>query len=329
MADADRGLIDRFGRRVDYLRLSVTDRCDLRCSYCLPRGFHGFAGPAHWLSFEEIERVVSAFARLGVGRVRLTGGEPLVRARLPELAGRLGRLPGIRDLSLSTNGTRLAEHAGGLRQAGVSRLNVSLDSLTRERIRAITGRDALPRILAGLEAAKRLGFAPIKINMVVLKGVNDDEIDAMAAYCMEQGFILRLIEPMPMGISGRNTPFTNLQSIMARLKRKYGLVDGVISGGGPARYLKSADGRFSLGFITPISRHFCGACNRVRLAVDGALYLCLGQEDKVELAPLLRGRATDDELAAAIRGAIGNKPERHDFSQPARPIVRVMAQTGG
>ena len=297
-------LIDPYNRTIEYLRLSVTDRCDLRCTYCLPEGFKGFEEPAHWLSFDEIERVIGAFTRLGVKHVRLTGGEPLLRARLPELAGRLKRLPDLHELSLSTNATQLEKHAPALMQAGVSRINVSLDSLQAERIAKISGRDVLPKILAGLAAGKRAGFSPIKINMVVMPGVNDDEIDAMVAFCIEHDFILRLIETMPMGDTGRNAGHLDLQPVQARLRLQFGLVDGHMAGSGPARYLQTPDGKFSVGFITPISQHFCETCNRVRLAVDGTLYLCLGQDEKVELRPLLRAGISDLALEVTILQAM-------------------------
>ena len=322
-------LIDRFSRAIEYLRLSVTDRCDLRCTYCLPEGFHDFEEPSHWLSFDEIERVVSAFARLGVSRVRLTGGEPLLRRNLPELAGRLKQLPGLDDLSLSTNATQLDKHADALFQAGVSRINVSLDSLHAERIAQISGRDVLPKILAGLAAAKQAGFTPIKINMVALQGVNDDEIETMVDYCIAQGYILRLIETMPMGETGRQAGHLNLQPVKERLRARFGLVDGIPSGGGPARYLQKPDGSFSVGFITPISQHFCETCNRVRLSVDGTLYMCLGQNDKVEFRPLLRGGASDEDIEQAILQAIAQKPERHEFREEPTKVIRFMSTTGG
>lgn len=322
-------LIDRFGRAIEYLRLSVTDRCDLRCTYCIPEGFNDFEEPAHWLTFDEIERVVGAFARLGVSRVRLTGGEPLLRRNLPDLAGRLKQLPGLHDLSLSTNATQLDKHAAALFQAGISRINVSLDSLRADRIAQVTGRDVLPKILAGLDAAKRAGFAPIKINMVALQGVNDDEIDAMVAYCIEQGYVLRLIETMPMGATGRQAQHLDLQPVKERLRARFGLIDGVQSGGGPARYLQTPDGSFSVGFITPISQHFCDTCNRVRLAVDGTLYMCLGQNDRVALRPLLRDGASDEDIEDAILQAIAQKPERHEFREEPAKVIRFMSATGG
>ena len=323
-------LRDRFGRSIEYLRLSVTDRCDLRCSYCIPKGFRGFEEPEHWLTFDEIERLLAAFVRLGTTRVRLTGGEPLLRRDLPLLAGRLSALPGLRDLSLSTNATQLARHAPALKAAGVARINVSLDSLDRACMEKITGRDSLAPILDGLRAGKAAGFSPIKINMVAMRGVNEDQIDDMVAFCIEQEFILRLIEAMPMGATGRDAAYLDLGPIQARLRSKFGLVPQAAElGGGPARYLSTPDGRSSIGFITPMSQHFCASCNRVRLAVDGTLYLCLGQEEKFEFRPLLRGGASDAELEAAIRGAIELKPQQHDFNAQPDKIIRFMAQTGG
>ena len=322
-------LQDRFGRRVEYLRLSVTDRCDLRCTYCIPEGYKGFEEPELWLSFDEIERVIGAFARLGVSKIRLTGGEPLTRRNLPELARRLSAIDGVKDLSLSTNATQLAKHAVELKKAKISRLNVSLDSLNPERFSQIVRRDCLDQVLAGLMAAKEAGFAPIKINMVVMAGVNDDEIDDMVAFCIQHDFTLRMIETMPMGETGRNAQYLNLQPVKARLQQRFGLIDGVMAGGGPARYLKSPDGAFTVGFITPMSQHFCDTCNRVRLSVDGTLYMCLGQDESLALRPLLRAGASDDELAAAIRAAIELKPQRHEFREKPGQVVRFMSLTGG
>jgi len=323
-------LIDRFGRRIDYVRLSVTDRCDLRCNYCMPKGFTGFEEPSHWLRFDEIERVIGAFARMGVGRIRLTGGEPLLRRGLPELAARLSALPGVDDLSLSTNATQLTKHARALKAAGVSRLNVSLDSLRHERIAAIAGRDVLSEVIAGLDAAAAEGFSPVKINMVVQHGVNEDEIDAMVAWCRARGFILRLIETMPVGSTGQSAAYTDLQPIIANLAEHHGLAASAIEiGGGPARYWRSTDDGFTLGFITPISQHFCATCNRVRLSVDGTLYMCLGQNDSMPLRDLLRAGISDAELEAQLRDAIELKPERHEFREKPSQIVRFMSHTGG
>lgn len=323
-------LRDRYGRTIEYLRLSVTDRCDLRCTYCMPTGFRDFEEPADWLTFDEIERLLRVFARLGTRRIRLTGGEPLLRRRVTDLAGRIAAIPGVADLSLSTNATQLRRHAAALKRAGVARINVSLDTLDRACMQSITGRDSHAQVLDGLMAAKEAGFDPIKINMVAMRGVNDGEIEHMAEFCIGHGFVLRLIEVMPMGATGRNTAYLDLGDVQARLRDKFDLVPQALElGGGPARYLATRDGRGSIGFITPLSQHFCATCNRVRLAVDGTLYLCLGQEEKFEFRPLLRGGASDAELEAAIRHAIELKPHRHDFTAQPEKVVRFMSQTGG
>jgi len=323
-------LTDQFGRRIEYVRLSVTDQCDLRCFYCMPKGFRDFEEPAHWLSFDEIERVIRAFGGLGVKRVRLTGGEPLVRKGLPGLAARLAALPGIEDLSLSTNATRMGKHAPALKDAGVTRINVSLDTLQPERFRQITG-GKLEKVLAGLMAAKAAGFHPIKINMVVMKGVNDDEVEDMVAFCIEHDFTLRFIETMPVGDTGReaSSQYVDLQEVKARLARRFELIPGVMPGGGPARYVQVAGTDLRIGFITPISQHFCETCNRVRLAVDGTLYMCLGQEHRFELRPLLRAGIDDDGLREAIAKAIDLKPERHEFREKPDQVIRFMSMTGG
>jgi cyclic pyranopterin phosphate synthase len=324
------GLIDPFGRSVEYVRLSVTDRCDLRCFYCLPGDYRNFSEPEEWLTFAEIERVIAAFVSLGVRRVRITGGEPLVRKNLPDLAARLAAIPGLTDLSLSTNAVALARHAAALHQAGVGRINVSLDSLRAERFREIT-RGRLDKVMDGLMAAKQAGFGPIKINMVVMKDVNDDEIEDMVEFCIEHDFTLRLIETMPVGDTGRNASnhYLDLQTVRQRLAERFPLIPGVMPGGGPARYMQIAGTKLNIGFITPISQHFCETCNRVRLAVDGTLYLCLGHEHRFEFRPLLRAGISDAELVEAARHAITLKPERHEFRERPQQVVRFMAKTGG
>lgn len=270
-------LLDRFGRSIDYMRLSVTDRCDLRCSYCMPKGFRGFEEPKDWLTFG------------------------------------LSMLPGLQDLSLSTNATQLGRHAVALRAAGVSRINVSLDSLDRACMQSITGRDSLQPILDGLMAGKAAGFEPIKINMVAMRGINEDQIEAM-----------------PMGSTGRNAQYMPLGAVRERLTQKFGLAPQALElGGGPARYLSTADGQASIGFVTPMSQHFCRTCNRVRLSVEGSLYLCLAQEEKLAFGPMLRSGASDTELEAAIRMAVELKPQQHDFNTQPDKIIRFMAQTGG
>jgi cyclic pyranopterin phosphate synthase len=323
-------LKDRFGRHIEYLRLSVTDRCDLRCQYCLPNGYTGFETPDEWLSFAEIEQVIRVFAQLGTHRIRITGGEPLVRPQLSTLIQRLAQLPGIDDLSLSTNATRLAKQAQALHQAGISRINVSLDSLRADRYKQLTG-GKLHKVLAGLMAARAAGFAPIKINMVVMRDHNDDEIEDMVAFCIEHGFTLRLIEPMPMGDTGRNASehYVDLQEVKARLAQRYELIDSMMPGGGPARYVRVAGTDLRIGFITPISQHFCENCNRVRLAVDGTLHMCLGQNDSYPLRDILRRGCSDEELQQHILAAIDLKPERHEFEEHPEKILRFMSYTGG
>ncbi|HVC49468.1 MAG TPA: GTP 3',8-cyclase MoaA [Burkholderiales bacterium] len=322
-------LVDRFGRTIEYLRLSVTDRCDLRCTYCIPEGFSGFEEPDHWLNFDEIERLIRVFARLGLKRLRITGGEPLLRRNLTELVSRLSKLPGINDISISTNATQLDRHAQALHKAGVKRINVSLDTLKPDRFATIAKRDSFSRVMNGLMTAKEEGFNPIKINMVAMQNVNDDEIEDMVMFCMKNSFILRLIETMPMGETGRNAHYLNLQPVQARLRERFNLSDRILPGGGPARYLQSSDGRFTVGFITPISQHFCATCNRVRLSVDGTLYMCLGQNEKMEFGALLRNGATDKDLETMILQAIELKPERHEFNESPEKIIRIMAKTGG
>lgn len=321
-------LVDRFGRRIEYLRLSVTDRCDLRCAYCIPEGFKDFEEPDHWLTFDEMERLIRLFADLGLKRLRLTGGEPLLRKNIVDLCRRVSAIPGIEDLSISTNATQLAHMAHDLRQAGVTRLNVSLDSLRPKGVEKINGRPVLHKILAGLDAGRNAGFNPIKINMVAMKE-NADEIDDIVAYCMEKGFVLRLIEVMPMGDTARKMGYVDLQPVKARLQQRFGLIDTVMRGGGPARYLCTPDGSFTVGFITPISQHFCETCNRVRLTVDGILHLCLGKEERMDFRSLMRSGATDKEIREAIYRAIDLKPERHEFVEAPQKLVRFMSMTGG
>ena len=323
-------LTDRFGRNIEYLRLSVTDRCDLRCQYCLPNGYADFETPDEYLSFDEIERIIRVFAALGTRRIRITGGEPLVRPNISVLAQRLASLPGVEDLSLSTNATRLAKLARALRESGISRINVSLDSLQADRYKQLTG-GKLQKVLDGLIAARDAGFTPIKINMVVLRDRNDDEIEAMVDFCIEHGFTLRLIETMPMGDTGRDASqnYVDLQQVKARLAQRYELVDGVMPGGGPARYVRVAGTELRIGFITPISQHFCATCNRVRLSADGTLYMCLGQNESYPLRDILRQGCSDEELQQHIIAAIDLKPERHEFNEHPEKIIRFMSSTGG
>lgn len=323
-------LIDKFGRTIDYLRISVTDRCNLRCSYCIPKGFNDFETPDHWLTFDELMRVVRAFVRLGTKRFRLTGGEPLVRKNLTDLVHRIKKIDEVEDLSITTNGTLLTSHAKSLFEAGLDRLNISLDSLNRKNIEDITGLDCLEQVMEGLRTAKQLGFHKIKINMVVLPDKNMAEIERMLEFCIEHGFILCLIEVMPMGKTGQNMTTVSLQPIIQELRKHYDLRSTMkIIGNGPARYWETSTGNVCLGLITPLSQHFCTTCNRVRLSVDGTLYMCLGQDNNFALRPLLKNHCSDKELDQAIQEAIELKPKEHDFLKQPNKIMRIMSKTGG
>lgn len=323
-------LVDQYNRKIKYLRLSVTDRCDLRCFYCMPKGFDGYEEPEDWLTFDEIEQVVTSFTRLGVNAVRITGGEPLIRKNLPVLAKRLAALPGLDDLSLSTNATRLAKHAEALHDSGISRINVSLDTVDPVKFNQIT-QGKLDKIIDGLLKAKAAGLDPIKINMVIMKGVNDDDVEAMVRFCLDNDFTLRFIETMPVGDTGRNAAdyYIDLHEIEARLEKQYDLIPAVMSGAGPARYVQVAGTQLKIGFITPISQHFCDTCNRVRLSVSGTLYMCLGDEHKYELRPLLRQGISDSDLDQVIRDAINLKPWKHEFNDKPEKVIRFMSMTGG
>ncbi len=323
-------LVDPFGRVIDYVRVSLTDKCNFRCFYCLPKGARDFELPENYLSSDELVRVIKAFSELGVRRIRLTGGEPLVRRDLPEIAHQIGHMENIDDLSLSTNASLLAPHAKSLKSAGISRVNVSLDTLDPDRFREITNAELQP-VLDGLKATRSAGLEPVKINMVVMKGVNDDEVVDMADFCIEHGFTLRYIETMPVGDAGRDASdqYLSLDVVKKRLENKFRLIPSVMSGGGPARYFKIENTHINIGFITPISQHFCETCNRIRLAVDGTLYLCLGQENSYPLKPLLRDGVDDDALKQAIIEALALKPEKHEFKDKPGTVVRFMSSTGG
>lgn len=324
-------LIDNYGRKIEYVRISVTDRCDLRCTYCLPEGFKDYREPDDWLKFPEIIRLARLMSAAGTRRVRLTGGEPLLRRNLPDLVAGLRQETQVGDISLSTNGTRLPRFAEALKQAGLNRVNISLDSLKKDRVEQICGRDVLHQVIGGIDAALTSALMPVKVNMVVMPGVNDDEIDDMFVFCRDRGLTLRLIETMPMGDTARQAGHVSLQPIVEKLRRDHDLIPLIGEfGGGPARYWQTPDGKTQVGFITPISQHFCATCNRVRLAVDGTLYLCLGQEEKVELRGVLRASPKDDDaVLQALAAGIHLKPERHHFREAPEKIVRFMSQTGG
>ncbi|PCJ49570.1 MAG: GTP 3',8-cyclase MoaA [Gammaproteobacteria bacterium] len=323
--------VDPFGRSIDYVRLSVTDRCDLRCFYCMPKGYKEFEEPEDWLTFDEIERVISAFASLGIKRVRITGGEPLVRKNLADLTTRLSKVSGVEDMSLSTNAVKLAKHAQALYDSGVQRLNVSLDCVDTDKFREITGGGKLEKVIAGLMAAKKAGFSPIKINMVLMRGINDDQVFNMIDFCSEHNFVLRLIETMPMGITGKEATlrYIPLDEIKAQIAERYEMLPAVQRGAGPARYMSIPEKNINIGFITPISQHFCDTCNRVRMGVNGTLYLCLGQEHQYPLRDILRGGVTDEELKQHLIKALALKPEKHEFKEKPDNIIRIMSATGG
>ncbi|HQT45705.1 MAG: GTP 3',8-cyclase MoaA [Acidocella sp. 20-63-7] len=328
-------MIDPFGRAITYLRVSVTDRCDFRCVYCMAEDMV-FLPRKELLNLEELERLCSAFIRHGVKKLRLTGGEPLVRRDVMRLIERLGQRlgNGLEELTLTTNGSQLAKHAQGLARAGVRRINVSVDTLDPVKFAAITRGGNLPKVLAGIAAAKAAGLA-VKINAVALRGVNEDELDDIVAWCGTEGLDLCLIEAMPMGEidEDRTAQYLPLSIVRARLARRWTFADTDYVTGGPARYVRIAETGQRLGFITPLTHNFCEGCNRVRLTCTGQLFMCLGQDDAADLRAPLRASADDAPLDAAIVEAISRKPKGHDFvidrnhTQPA--VARHMSATGG
>lgn len=328
-------LIDTYGRTIEYLRLSVTDHCNLGCFYCMPEDGCG-QRRANRLNNEEFTRLVRLFAELGVHKVRLTGGEPLLYRDLTELVAAIAAQPGIDDLSLSTNAMLLARNATTLRQAGVTRLNISLDSLDAEIFAHITRGGSLEDVLAGIASAQSAGFVPIKINMVVLKGINDHEIEAMAEFSCDNGLELRYIETMPVGQQGQTSMehYYPAERILARLQCHFGTALTPLENmhQGPARlYQTGRSGSNRIGVITAMSQHFCATCNRLRLTASGDLVLCLGQESAISLRDPLRAGASDEDLKRLIHQAVLNKPERHSFTSEVSPIhpLRPMYATGG
>jgi GTP 3',8-cyclase len=327
-----RPLMDAFGRRISYVRLSVTDRCDFRCRYCMGERMT-FVPNGQLLSFGEIETLVGLLIARGVSRVRLTGGEPLVRRGVLDLVERLGRRigDGLDELTLTTNGTQLAGAASRLFASGVRRVNVSLDSRDPERFAHITRRGRLERVLEGIAAAKAAGLN-VKINMVVRKRVNEDEIESMLRWCAGQGFGLTLIETMPLGeVEGaRADHYLPLTEVKQRLEERFALIPSLGRTGGPARYFDVAELGVRLGLITPISENFCAGCNRIRISATGTVFGCLGHDQKIELRELLRsGDIAGAE--AALEALIAGKPERHgiNFAAPAPAVQRHMSVTGG
>jgi cyclic pyranopterin phosphate synthase len=329
-------LIDPFGRAISYLRISVTDRCDFRCVYCMSEDM-SFLPKADLLTLEELERLAGAFISVGTRKIRLTGGEPLVRRNVMQLIDRLGSRigSGLDELTLTTNGSQLSKYAEGLAKAGVKRINVSLDTLDADKFTALTRWGKLGPVLDGLQAAKAAGLA-VKINAVALKGVNEDEFDRMIAWCGDEGFDLVFIEVMPMGEIGgemRLDQYLPLAHVRADLMDRWTLTETGYQTGGPARYWQVAETGQRLGFITPLTHNFCESCNRVRLTCTGTLYMCLGQEDAADLRAPLRDGRDDAALVEVLRGAIARKPKGHDFiidrDHTAPAVPRHMSVTGG
>ena len=330
-------MIDPFGRAITYLRVSVTDRCDFRCVYCMAEDM-AFLPKADVLTLEELDRLCSAFVHHGVRKLRLTGGEPLVRRNIMWLFRRLGRhldSGDLDELTVTTNGSQLERYADELYACGVRRINVSIDTLDPDKFLAITRWGKLDKVMAGLDAADRAGLK-VKINAVALKGVNDDELSAMVAWCGQRGYDLTFIEVMPMGEIGgeiRLDQYLPLSMVRAELQKNWTLDEIDYQTGGPARYVRVKETGHRIGFITPMTHNFCESCNRVRLTCTGTLYMCLGQEDAADLRGPLRASEGDEALSRAIAEAIARKPKGHDFiidRRRSRPAVsRHMSVTGG
>jgi cyclic pyranopterin phosphate synthase len=336
------GLSDTFNRPINYLRISVTDRCNLRCIYCLPPEGITLLPQGEVFTYEEIARIAGLAAELGINKVRLTGGEPLVRARLSELVAMLAGIDGIDDISLTTNGVLLKEYAGELQQAGLKRVNVSLDSLKQDKFERITRYYKLSHVLQGIEAAKACGLNPVKVNMVVMRGINDDEVVDFARLTVTQGWHVRFIELMPFAID--NPPdahsvggkvnlqpgFVSADEVKERLNGLGKLEPSLpITGNGPARYFRLPQARGTIGFIAPVSQHFCFSCNRLRLTAEGKLRPCLLSDREIDLRQPLRGGASSKELKKVITEAIQEKPQQHELSQGRASKKRLMSQVGG
>ncbi|HVS27466.1 MAG TPA: GTP 3',8-cyclase MoaA [Burkholderiales bacterium] len=326
-------LIDKYGRSISYIRLSVTDRCDFRCSYCMAEEMT-FLPREQVLSLEECLRLARVFVGLGVTKVRITGGEPLVRKNVLWLLEALGELPGLKELVLTTNGSQLDKMAQAIQAAGVKRVNISLDSLKPERFKALTRVGDLSKVLRGIQAAQVAGFTGIKLNCVMLRGVNDDELVDLVRFALKEDLDISFIEEMPLGEVDHlraNTYFSQDEALPL-LQERFNLVSSAETTGGPARYWRIPGAKTKVGFISPHSHNFCESCNRVRITCTGELYPCLGQNDAVNLLPVLRAHPGDDApLRTSIIETMGIKPKGHDFNVylPTPKIVRFMSITGG
>ncbi len=326
-------LVDQFGRTVDYIRLSITDRCDFRCVYCMAEEMT-FLPREEVLSLEECARLVQVFVSLGVSKVRITGGEPLVRKNALWLFEEVGKLDGLKELVLTTNGSQLEKQAQDLKNAGVKRINISVDSLDAAHFKKITRTGDLDKVLRGIQAAKLAGFENIKLNTVLMRGFNDDEALSLVSFAIAEAIDISFIEEMPLGDvdHSRESTFYSNADTLKILQSEYPLISSTETTGGPARYWRVANTKTKIGFISPHSHNFCESCNRVRITCKGELYLCLGQEDKVDLMPLLRDHPNDDQpLIKAILDSMAIKPKGHDFdlrrAEPA--VIRFMSHTGG
>jgi len=326
-------LVDRFGRHVSYLRISVTDRCDLRCIYCMSENMQ-FLPKAQLLTLEEHARIAKAFVALGVKKIRITGGEPLTRRNIMQLFSQLGAMPDLEELTLTTNGTQLSQHAQALKAVGVSRINVSLDTLRPDRFREITRVGDISKTLEGIDAALAVGFDKLKLNAVIMKNRNDDEIDDLVQFAIDRGMDISFIEEMPLGemeSHDRQESFMASTEIHAYLQQRFPLVATTESTGGPARYHRIQGTNTRVGYISPYSHNFCDTCNRVRLTSEGRLLLCLGQEHSSDLRQVVRQYPLDDEpLREAIMASMAIKPKGHEFYTSEKPVLfRHMNVTGG
>jgi cyclic pyranopterin phosphate synthase len=324
------GLSDSFHRPINYLRISVTDRCNLRCVYCMPAEGIELMSHNDILTYEEIYTVARAAAGLGINKLRLTGGEPLVRLGLPSLVQMLAKIDGVDDISLTTNGVLLGRYASELKSAGLRRVNVSLDSLKPDRFKLITRiGDDLNEVLKGIEVARAVGLEPVKINVVVMAGINDDELLDFAAKTIDEGWQVRFIELMPL-VGRDTTQFVSASEMKRRLEPLGELTPYLPSvGNGPAKYFRLPNAKGAIGFITPISEHFCFQCNRLRLTADGRLRPCLLSDYEVDLKPSLRGGVSSSGLKKLIKEAVANKPQRHNLAEGSVPKQRPFSQVGG
>lgn len=328
-------LVDRFGRQVTYVRMSITDRCDFRCVYCMDEEMT-FMPRERLLTLEEIVFLMRAFCELGVEKVRITGGEPLIRRNVDWLFEQIGQLKhdtALKELTLTTNGSQLPKHAEALVKAGVDRINISLDSLKADKFKALTRTGELEQVLAGIEAAKQAGFKRIKLNAVIMKGRNEDEVIDLAQYAIDNEMDISYIEEMPLGHVDheRGESYCSSDEVLQTLQTRFDLQPSIAKTGGPSRYYQVAGSSSRIGFISPHSHNFCSTCNRVRVTTEGRLLLCLGQEHSMDLRDIIRHHPGDmDKLKQAIVKSIDIKPEGHDFDLTAKPvIIRHMSVTGG